>query len=73
MCLNQFHDIISGSSISPVYVEPQRQYAEVREIGEKVRYSALTAIADRLGGDVLLIKSYLVQSQRSGSLEKGEC
>ena len=36
MCLNQFHDIIPGSSIGPVYVESQAQYAEVRAIGERV-------------------------------------
>jgi hypothetical protein len=27
VCLNQFHDIIPGSSIGPVYVESQAQYA----------------------------------------------
>ena len=55
VCLNQFHDIIPGSSIGPVYVESQQQYAEVRQIGERVRDSALAAIAEILGGDVLLV------------------
>ena len=55
VCLNQFHDIIPGSSIGPVYVESRRQYAEVREIGEKVREAALATIAEKLGGDVLLV------------------
>jgi len=55
VCLNQFHDIIPGSSIGAVYVESQQQYAEVREIGERVRDGALAAIAGRLGGDLLLV------------------
>ena len=55
VCLNQFHDIIPGSSIGAVYVESQRQYREVRAIGEKVRDDALAAIAEKVGGDVLVI------------------
>jgi alpha-mannosidase len=55
VCLNQFHDILPGSSIGPVYVESQQEYAEVREIGEQVRDSALAAIAEKLGGDVLVV------------------
>lgn len=54
VCLNQFHDIIPGSSIGSVYAESQQQYAEVREIGEGVRDGALAAIAEKLGGDVLV-------------------
>ncbi len=54
-CLNQFHDIIPGSSIGPVYVESQQQYAEVRKIADKVREDALAAIAQKLGTDVLLV------------------
>jgi alpha-mannosidase len=55
VCLNQFHDILPGSSITPVYAESQQQYAEVREIGERVRDGALAAIAEKLGGDVLVV------------------
>jgi len=55
VCLNQFHDIIPGSSIGPVYVESQQQYAKVRQIGERVREGALAVIADKLDGDVLLV------------------
>lgn len=55
VCLNQFHDIIPGSSIGPVYVESQQQYAEVHQVGERVRDAALTAIAEKLGGDVLVV------------------
>ena len=31
VCLNQFHDIIPGSSIGPVYDESQQQYAQVTD------------------------------------------
>jgi alpha-mannosidase len=31
ICLNQFHDIIPGSSIGPVYEESQQQYAELTQ------------------------------------------
>jgi len=55
VCLNQFHDIIPGSSIGPVYAESQQQYAEVREIGEIVRDGALSAIAEKVDGDVLVV------------------
>ena len=55
VCLNQFHDIIPGSSVGAVYVESQQQYAEVRRIGEKARDDALAAIIERVGGDLLLV------------------
>jgi alpha-mannosidase len=55
VCLNQFHDILPGSSATSIYIESQRQYAEVREIGESVRDSALASIAKKLGGDVLVV------------------
>lgn len=55
VCLNQFHDIIPGSSIAPVYVESLRQYDEIRALGESARYEALMVIANRLGGDLLVV------------------
>ncbi|RLC96603.1 MAG: alpha-mannosidase [Chloroflexi bacterium] len=44
VCLNQFHDIIPGSSIGPVYTESLRQYEEVQAIAARVRDDALAAI-----------------------------
>lgn len=44
VCLNQFHDIIPGSSIAPVYVESQAQYAEIRQRAEGVIAGALAAL-----------------------------
>ncbi|HPL26957.1 MAG TPA: alpha-mannosidase [Anaerolineae bacterium] len=43
--LNQFHDILPGSSIAPVYADCAQQYARIRELGQGVRSHALTAIA----------------------------
>jgi alpha-mannosidase len=55
VCLNQFHDIIPGSSITAVYTESLQQYKEIREMGLAVRDAALKTIADQLGGDLLLV------------------
>jgi len=55
VCLNQFHDIIPGSSIGPVYEESLRQYAEVERIGANVRDTALSVIARHAGGDLLVV------------------
>ncbi len=55
VCLNQFHDIIPGSSITPVYVESQQQYAEIRTLGERVRDQALATIAGQMDADVLIV------------------
>ncbi len=55
VCLNQFHDIIPGSSIGPAYVESLQQYAEVHRIGDQVRAGALAAIAAQLGGDMWVV------------------
>ena len=45
VCLNQFHDIIPGSSIAPVYVESQQQYEEVRRLAEEAISGALDVLA----------------------------
>ncbi len=43
--LNQFHDIIPGSSIEQVYIESDRQYAEIRKAGEAILDNAYGVIA----------------------------
>ena len=55
VCLNQFHDIIPGSSIGPVYEESQAQYAELTTNVTQIRDEALEALAQTLDGDVLLV------------------
>ncbi|HEX5807520.1 MAG TPA: alpha-mannosidase [Anaerolineales bacterium] len=57
LCLNQFHDIIPGSSIGPVYEESQKQYAEVTQNVTQIRAEALDALAEKLDGDVLLVNA----------------
>jgi alpha-mannosidase len=42
--LNQFHDIIPGSSINWVYQDSQRDYETIRQLGESVRDSALSTL-----------------------------
>ncbi len=55
VCLNQFHDIIPGSSITPVYEESQAQYASLQETVTTLRDQALKSITDKLGADLLLV------------------
>jgi alpha-mannosidase len=55
VCLNQFHDILPGSSIGEVYEESQEQYAEVKRLAEKVRVDALEKIGEVVGGDLLVV------------------
>jgi alpha-mannosidase len=54
VCLNQFHDIIPGSSIGEVYVESLQQYAEIAELAAQVQTTALKAIAASTSGDLLV-------------------
>ncbi len=49
--LNQFHDIIPGSSIRAVYEESAEQYEHVAELGRSARDEALQAIAESIDCD----------------------
>ena len=51
ICLNQFHDILPGSSVTPVYEDSKRDYQRIRQLGEQARDAALEAIASTLPGD----------------------
>lgn len=60
--LNQFHDILPGSSIAEVYRESAEDYARVRAIGESVRDQALATLAAAVdtqvdGTPVLVVNS----------------
>lgn len=46
--LNQFHDVIPGSSIGEVYVDSLKEYEQVMAIGESVLCDAIDAIAKEL-------------------------
>jgi alpha-mannosidase len=54
VCLNQFHDIIPGSSIAAVYRESLEQYAAVLGEAVAIRDEALAHIAAHTGGDLLV-------------------
>jgi alpha-mannosidase len=55
VCLNQFHDIIPGSSIHDVYVDSQQQYAEIAELGRATRDEALRVVAAKVDGDLIVV------------------
>ncbi len=55
VALNQFHDILPGSSIGAVYEEALQQYAEVRTCAFRVRDEALAVLAQHVGGSLLLV------------------
>ncbi|MEA3440154.1 MAG: alpha-mannosidase [Chloroflexota bacterium] len=55
LCLNQFHDILPGSSIGEVYKQSLAQYDEVFAIGGMIREGALSSLSKHLGGDVLVV------------------
>jgi len=44
LLLNQFHDVIPGSSIGAVYVDSTEHYAELKHKGEQLQTQALTAL-----------------------------
>lgn len=54
VCLNQFHDIIPGSSVGEVYAESLQQYERVREIADDISSQALARVAHRTGAALLL-------------------
>lgn len=45
---NQFHDVIPGSSIGPVYDQCDKDYEKIFEIGEEIRSTAQAKIAEKL-------------------------
>jgi alpha-mannosidase len=55
LCLNQFHDIIPGSSIRQVYVDSAAQHAEIGAMTQQICADALDILAQASGGDVLLV------------------
>jgi alpha-mannosidase len=49
--LNQFHDIIPGSSVKEVYDDSTKDYLAVREAGDKIVTEKLKAIGSRLASE----------------------
>jgi alpha-mannosidase len=54
VCLNQFHDIIPGSSCAEVYVDSQNQYQEIAKIINDASAKALESLSEITGGDIIL-------------------
>ena len=46
--LNQFHDILPGSSITQVFVDAEKDWLAAERLGAEVLYGALRAIAQRI-------------------------
>lgn len=51
VCLNQFHDILPGSSVEQVYVDSQAQYKEVMRSAQAIGAAAFENITPLLAGE----------------------
>jgi alpha-mannosidase len=73
ICLNQFHDILPGSSITPVYEDSTRDYQRIRELGEVARENALAAIAQTMpaGTSAIAVNPTSFTGDRVGFLAQG--
>jgi alpha-mannosidase len=54
ICLNQFHDILPGSSIKPVYQESIEQYQQVEVISNQIKDTALAHLEKQFGPDFIV-------------------
>jgi alpha-mannosidase len=55
VCLNQFHDILPGTSISEVYTESLHQYAEITSIGQSIQKDSLAILSKTTAGNLSII------------------
>lgn len=62
--LNQFHDILPGSSVSPVYDDALHHYDEVERGAYQLMDVALAVLSERLGGDVVVLNPSPVPQHR---------
>jgi alpha-mannosidase len=63
--LNQFHDVLPGSSIAMVYDDAEKLYSEVHEVGTAIIEEALEVL---LGHSIPLLNADLIQSKTRGSI-----
>lgn len=61
VCLNQFHDILPGSSIGPVYEDNARDFARIFSMADEVRTAALALLTEAAPAGA----SYLVANPTS--------
>jgi len=55
VCLNQFHDILPGSSITEVYEDADKDYARIRSLAEDARDAALDALSELLPANAVAL------------------
>lgn len=60
MLLNQFHDIIPGTSIPEVYVTSAKQYEEIFKLGRTALDQAVQAVASRVNTDAVEGTPYIL-------------
>ncbi len=63
VCLNQFHDILPGSSIAPVYVESLDQYKQVENLANQVCLTALTELEKYFGSNLIINPTSFVRDE----------
>ena len=63
VCLNQFHDILPGSSIGPVYEDSARDFARIFGLAADVRAAALAVLTQAVPAEA----AYLVANPTSFS------
>ena len=71
--LNQFHDVLPGSSIHEVYADAERLYAEARAIGKQIYDEALATVLQQFCAgeqDLLLVNT--LAWQRSDPIQVPE-
>ena len=56
--LNQFHDIIPGSSINEVYVDSHKQYEEIAEIGNSIIDDTTKSVAENVNGEYVVFNPH---------------
>lgn len=70
--LNQFHDIIPGSSIQEVYEDSAKQYTQVLESGKAMLSDSLNAMAGQIKTDGGLLVYNPQPSAFTGAVKAGE-
>ncbi len=71
ICLNQFHDILPGSSIGPVYVDSAKDHETIRDLAGKVREDAVAALVTTLpsGATIFVANPVSFGGRRVGTLD----
>ncbi|MCE0496594.1 MAG: alpha-mannosidase [Methylacidiphilales bacterium] len=64
LCLNQFHDIIPGSSINEVYRDSDKDYADILSSSAKLREQAEAKLLPKKGGKNILVLNTLSWPRR---------